>query len=90
MESISLKQFVEIIFEFLLRYYSNCLFIICYDVYQYLLNYWNEIMKDDVYFIIEDGWQVKVDCIIVKGKDKGWICEFILKELVIQCYFFEY
>lgn len=43
-------------------------------------------MKDDVYLIIEDGWKAKVDRIIVKGKDKGWTCELIPKELVINRY----
>ncbi|MEL7421707.1 MAG: N-6 DNA methylase [Bacteroidota bacterium] len=88
-ESTSPKQFVETISESLLKHYSNRPLIIRYDVYQHLLDYWNEAMKDDVYLIIEDGWQAKVDRIIVKGKDKGWTCELIPKELVIQRYLSE-
>ena len=63
-----------------------------YDVYQHLLDYWNETMKDDVYLLIEDGWVAKVKRVIEKNKksgketDKGWTCDLIPKQLVIDKY----
>ena len=27
-----------------------------YDVYQRLMDYWDEVMQDDVYLIVADGW----------------------------------
>ena len=28
-----------------------------YDIYQHLMDYWAEVMQDDVYIIAQDGWQ---------------------------------
>ena len=80
------KEMIHSISELILKHYSTRPLIIRYDIFQHLLDYWNETMKDDVYLIIEDGWKAKVDRIIVKGKDKGWTCELIPKELVINRY----
>lgn len=85
------KLFIQELSEDLLERYSNRPLIIRYDVFQHLMNYWAEQMKDDVYLIIEDGWQAKTYRILVKntkGKmvDKGWTCDLIPKELVIQRY----
>lgn len=85
-ESTSPKKLIHTISESILKHYSNRPLIIRYDIYQYLLDYWNETMKDDVYLIIEDGWTAKVDRLTVKGKDRGWTCELIPKELVINRY----
>ena len=27
-----------------------------YDVYQHLMRYWTEVMQDDVYMIVDEGW----------------------------------
>ena len=29
-----------------------------YDIYQLLMDYWAETMQDDVYLLVQDGWQV--------------------------------
>jgi type I restriction enzyme M protein len=61
-------------------------------VYQHLLDYWNETMKDDVYLLVEEGWVATVKRIIEKNKksgketDKGWTCDLIPKSLVIDKY----
>lgn len=89
-EGTAPKQFIHSIAESILNQYSNRPLINRYDIYQHLLDYWNEIMKDDIYMIIEDGWNAKVTRIIEKknGKerDKGWTCELIPKDLVIHRY----
>jgi type I restriction enzyme M protein len=56
------------------------------------MNYWNEIMKDDVYMLIEDGWVARVRRIIEKnnkGKEveKCWTCDLLPKNIIIDNYF---
>ena len=63
-----------------------------YDIYQHLLTYWNETMQDDSYIISYDGWKAETYRIEVENKkkqmiDKGWDCDLIPKELVIDRYF---
>jgi type I restriction enzyme M protein len=84
------KDFIKTIAEDLLERYANKPLIGQYDVYQHLLDYWNETMKDDVYLVVEDGWVATVKRIIEKNKktgketDKGWTCDLIPKTLVIN------
>lgn len=84
------KDFIKTIAEDLLERYANKPLIGQYDVYQHLLDYWNETMKDDVYLLVEDGWKATVKRIIEKNKktgketDKGWTCDLIPKNLVIN------
>ena len=85
------KKFVREVAESLLETYTNKPLVSRYKVYQHLLNYWNETMKDDVYMLIEDGWIAKVDRIVEKNKrgkevDKGWTCELLPKEYIIRAY----
>lgn len=50
---------VELIFDIaqqLLEAFEGRVIIDKYDIYQYLMAYWNETMKDDVYMIVETGW----------------------------------
>lgn len=89
------KAFIMIIAEDLLQHYSNKPLMVRYDVYQHLLDYWNETMKDDVYLLVEDGWKATAKRIIEKNKksgketDKGWTCDLIPKQLVIDKYLAE-
>src|SRR5699024_8440232 len=51
-----------------------------------------EVMQDDTYLITQDGWQAKTYRIMVENKakkkvDKGWTCDLVPKELVINRYF---
>lgn len=84
------KNFIKTIAEDLLERYANKPLIGQYDIYQHLLDYWNETMKDDVYLLVEDGWVATVKRIIEKNKktgketDKGWTCDLIPKTLVIS------
>src|SRR5690554_1541373 len=41
-----------------------------YDLYQHLMQYWNETMQDDVYSISIDGWKAGNDYqrLVIKGK----------------------
>lgn len=86
------KTLIFDIAEKLLSNYDNKALINRYDIYQHLMNFWNDVMKDDVYMLIEDGWVAKVRRIVeknAKGKevDKGWTCDLIPKSIIIQEYF---
>jgi type I restriction enzyme M protein len=85
------KKFIHHISEELLQAYQGKALVNQYDIYQHLLDYWNETMKDDVYLIVEDGWVAKTKRVIEKNQkgkevDKGWTCDLIPKELVINKY----
>lgn len=89
------KQIIHQISESLLQAYSDKPLIDKYDVYQHLMNYWAEIMQDDLYLISEDGWVATPYRIIEKnnktGKetDKGWTCDLVPPALMIDSYFKE-
>lgn len=50
------KDIIHRISEALLNAYTNAPLLDRYDMYQILMDYWAEVMQDDVYFINQDGW----------------------------------
>lgn len=50
------KQLIWDISEDLLARFKSVPLLDGYDVYQHLMNYWSEVMQDDVYVIAQDGW----------------------------------
>jgi type I restriction enzyme M protein len=83
------KRFIHQVTEELLKQYHNKDLVDSYNVYQHVMDYWNETLKDDVYLVVEDGWTANVRRILEKnnkGKeiDKGWTCDLIPKELVVK------
>lgn len=88
------KVFIHGIAEDMLERYDERALINRYDIYQHLLDYWNETMKDDVYIIVEDGWKATVRRIIEvdkkgKEKDKGWTCDLLPKDIIVNAYLAE-
>ncbi|MEO0900253.1 MAG: type I restriction-modification system subunit M [Bacteroidota bacterium] len=86
------KDFIVDYAEDLLKTYTNRKLLDRYDIYQHLMDDWEERMKDDVYLLIEDGWVAQTQRILVKDKkgkekDKGWTCELLPKSYIIQAYF---
>jgi type I restriction enzyme M protein len=87
----------ELIFDLsedLLSVFFELKLIDKYDMYQHLMEYWAETMQDDAYILSTDGWKAEVYRILEtnkKGKevDKGWTCDLIPKQLVIDRYFIE-
>jgi type I restriction enzyme M protein len=78
--------------EDLLEHYVGKDLIDRYDIYQHLLDYWAEVMQDDVYLIAADGWKAETYRVIEankKGKeiDKGWACDLVPKDLMVARYF---
>lgn len=87
------KQIIHKVSEDILRTYTDKPLMDKYDVYQHLMNFWNETMQDDCYLIAVDGWKAEPYRIIVtnpktgKKTDKGWECDLVPKYLVINRYF---
>lgn len=86
------KEVIFNISESLLTKYNDKSLIDRYDIYQHLMDYWNETMQDDCYIISVDGWKAETYRILVENKqkkmiDKGWTCDLIPKELVTNRYF---
>jgi type I restriction enzyme M protein len=50
------RKIVETLSEDLLLRFSDLPLLDGYDVYQKLMDYWDEAMQDDVYLIAADGW----------------------------------
>jgi type I restriction enzyme M protein len=50
------KQAIHTLSEDLLERFTNVPLLSRYDVYQRLMDYWAEVMQDDVYLIAADGW----------------------------------
>ncbi len=93
-EETAPKQFIHQISEALLEEYAGKALVDKYSIYQHLMDYWNETMKDDTYLLIEEGWVATVKRILEKNKkgkevDKGWTCDLIPKALVIDKYLSE-
>jgi type I restriction enzyme M protein len=73
------KSLIEKVSEDLLVRFAEVPLIDKYDVYQHLMSYWSDIMQDDVYMIVADGW---------KATDKGKPnIDLIPAQLIINRYF---
>lgn len=57
------KVLIRDISEDLLKSFAGDRLIDKYDVYQQLMSYWTDVMQDDVYMIVQDGWQANSDLI---------------------------
>ena len=69
------KVLIHDIAEDILESFSSRTLIDKYDIYQYMMTYWLEEMKDDVYMIVDNGW--------IPDKD------LVPENLVIEKYFYE-
>lgn len=52
------KELIHQWSESLLDCYKNSQLVANYDIYQILMNYWQDMMQDDVYMICQDGWDL--------------------------------
>ena len=69
------KELIKQISEDILNLFSSRTLIDKYDIYQLLMTYWLETMKDDVYMIVENGWIADKDLL-----SKGYIVNAYFKE----------
>lgn len=90
------KHLIHEISESLLIVFRAARLLDAYDVYQHLMDFWNETMQDDAYLIAADGWKAQTRRIVEeiksgkdkgKFKDKGWACDLIPKPLLVAHYF---
>ena len=86
------KEAIAAVAEDLFVHYAGKSLINNYDVYQHLLDYWDETMQDDCYLIAADGWKAETSRILEKDKrgkekDKGWTCDLVPKPLIVARYF---
>lgn len=93
-EGLNPKKVIFQLSEDLLAHYADKSLISKYEVYQHLMSYWDEVMQDDCYILSVDGWKAETYRILVENKqkklvDKGWTCDLIPKELVINRYFYK-
>lgn len=51
------KHLIHRISEDLLQRYGSMPLLSKYDVYQILMDYWADTLQDDVYILVQDGWQ---------------------------------
>ena len=50
------REIIQTLSEDLLERFTALPLLDAYDVYQKLMDYWDEVMQDDVYLITADGW----------------------------------
>ncbi len=97
------KDIIHRISEALLSAYTQAPLLDRYDMYQIIMDYWAEVMQDDVYFITQDGWAAAnaLRELVVKKGEKlketpdliinkvKYKAELIPPELIVACYFAE-
>jgi type I restriction enzyme M protein len=65
------KELVFDLSEDLLNCFSDADLLSKYDIYQILMNYWADVMQDDVYMLSQDGWSAgNAVRLLVPVKDK--------------------
>ncbi len=52
------KEIIKTLSETLLEQFEDVKLLDKYDLYQLLMDYYNEVMQDDLYLISQEGWQV--------------------------------
>jgi len=73
------KALIETLSEDLLDTFRAARLLDAYDVYQRLMDYWAEVMQDDVYLLVQDGWRV-----VLGGKPNS---DLIPHSLIVRRYF---
>lgn len=102
---VNAKDLIVRLAEQILIQFEGVELIDKYDVYQVLLAYWQEVMSDDVYLLIQDGYEAGRELIyeyvvktktegdetitIVTDKVKSWDGKLIPKTIIIDTYFAE-
>ncbi|MEI8103313.1 MAG: N-6 DNA methylase [Candidatus Moraniibacteriota bacterium] len=65
------KAIISTITETLLQHCADFRLIDKYDLYQHLMNYWEETMQDDAYVITVDGWQAGKELMRMQKETKN-------------------
>lgn len=98
-ESVDVKKYIVELSEILVAKYADIELVDKYDVYQVLLSYWQETMSDDVFVLVQDGYEAGHELEDIyeiteekktkkeKKKYKGWDGKLIPKDLVETAFF---
>lgn len=95
------KEFIHRLSEMLLTTYATSELLSKYDIYQILMDYWSTTLQDDVYVLIQDGWQAGNrlrELVVAKGEklkevpdlvinNKKYKAELIPPSLIVKRYF---
>lgn len=87
---INPKMFINDLGNNILSKYSTTKLINKYDVYQVLMEYWNETMQDDLYILSEIGYKIELQKQVTTKNKKEivtYYCELVPQELVANRYF---
>lgn len=86
------KQEIARLAKGLFDHYSGQPLIDPYDIYQLIMDYWQEVLSDDFYQIATEGWKAEPYRVIEtikqgkkKGQEKdiGWACDLLPKPLLV-------
>lgn len=95
------KQVIHTLSEDMLKLFTDVPLLNRYDVYQRLMDYWAEVMQDEIYLIVADGWfdaaqpraviddkakKIKETPDLIVGKKK-YKTDLIPPDLIIARYF---
>lgn len=97
------RALIETLSEDLLLRFADAPLLDKYDIYQLLMDYWQETLQDDVYLLAQDGWQaakVLREIKVEKGqklrevpsfvcKKQKFIADLIPPELIVDRFFIE-
>ena len=98
-EFVEIKKYIVELSEVLITKYANIELVDKYDVYQVLLSYWQEVMADDVFVLVQDGYEAGRETEDIyeitedkktkkeKKKYKGWEGKLIPKVLIESIFF---
>ena len=98
-EFVEVKKYIVELSEILISKYADVDLVDKYDVYQVLLSYWQEVMADDVFVLVQDGYEAGRETEDIyeisedkktkkeKKKYKGWKGRIIPKSLIESEYF---
>jgi type I restriction enzyme M protein len=93
------KLLIAEIAGYILVEYEPITLVDKYDAYEVLLTYWNEVMSDDVYMLVQDEYKAvrEIDVFYKttenkktgekKTKETGWDGKLVPKTLVIEMFF---
>ena len=98
-EFVEIKKYIVELSEILIAKYADIELVDKYDVYQVLLSYWQEVMADDVFVLVQDGYEAGRETEDIyeisedkktkkeKKKYKGWEGKLIPKALIEAAFF---
>ena len=98
-ESVEIKKYIVELSEILIAKYADIELVDKYDVYQVLLSYWQEVMADDVFVLVQDGYEAGRETEDIyeitedkktkkeKKKYKGWEGKLLPKTLIESAFF---